>query len=174
MVSTKTLLLKHYYRRQGNGPFWSILVLQMLKSRRARFGSVRLRFGGGTVRAVPVFGCGGSSTKRFISVFQYSLTGKDGSGFGSWKRFWRFRLPYDFRINYLQNYASESESKIRVKYLSKHECERSSLPISINANAKATKYLRGINFALICVATVIGPKWTILVRFNAKIQFGIR
>ena len=26
-----------------------------------RFGSVRLRFGGGTVRAVPVFGSGGSS-----------------------------------------------------------------------------------------------------------------
>ena len=47
-------------------------------------GSVRLRFGGETVRAVPVFGSGGSSG---FSVFQYSLTGKDGSGFGfgSWK-----------------------------------------------------------------------------------------
>ena len=34
---------------------------------------------------VPVFGAGGSSTKRF--VFQYSLTGKDGSAscIGSWK-----------------------------------------------------------------------------------------
>ena len=43
-----------------------------------------VRFGGGTVRAVPVFGSGGSSAKN---VFQYSLTGKDGSGssFGSWK-----------------------------------------------------------------------------------------
>ena len=51
------------------------------------FGSVRLRFGGGTVRAVPVFGSGGSSAERGFSVFQYSLTGKDGSGsgFGSWK-----------------------------------------------------------------------------------------
>ena len=48
-------------------------------------GSVRLRFGGGTVRAVPVFGSGGSSAKRVFLYFQYSLTGKDGSGFGSWK-----------------------------------------------------------------------------------------
>ena len=54
---------------------------------RPRFGSVRLRFGGGTVRAVPVFGSGGSSAKQGFSVFQYSLTGKEGSGsgFGSWK-----------------------------------------------------------------------------------------
>ena len=55
-----------------------------------RFGSVWLRFGGGTVRAVPVFGSGGSSAKkvfRLFCVFQHSLTGKDGSGsgFGSWK-----------------------------------------------------------------------------------------
>ena len=49
-----------------------------------RFGSVRLRFGDGTVQAVPVFGSGGSSAKGF-SVFQCSLTGKGGSGFGSWK-----------------------------------------------------------------------------------------
>ena len=35
-------------------------------------GSVRLRFGGGTVRAVPVFGSGGSSAKKGFSVFQYS------------------------------------------------------------------------------------------------------
>ena len=33
-------------------------------------GSVRLWFGGGTVRAVPVFGSGGSSVKRGFSVFQ--------------------------------------------------------------------------------------------------------
>ena len=39
----------------------------------------------GRVRAVPVFGSGGSSAKGFFSVFQYSLTGRDGSGFGSWK-----------------------------------------------------------------------------------------
>ena len=48
-------------------------------------GSVRLRFGGGTVRAVPVFGSGGSSAKRGFSELQYSFTGKDGSGCGSWK-----------------------------------------------------------------------------------------
>ena len=36
---------------------------------RPRFGSVRLRFGDGTVQAVPVFGSGGSSAKRvFFSV----------------------------------------------------------------------------------------------------------
>ena len=55
---------------------------------RPRFGSVRLRFGDVAVQAVPVFGSGGSSTKMFFfSVFQYSLTGKNGSGsgFGSWK-----------------------------------------------------------------------------------------
>ena len=40
---------------------------------------VRLRFGGGTVRAVPVFGSGGSSAKG-CSVLQCSFTGKDRSG----------------------------------------------------------------------------------------------
>ena len=52
-------------------------------------GSVRFGYGfrGGTVRAVPVFGSGGSSAKKVFSVFQHSLTGKDGSSssFGSWK-----------------------------------------------------------------------------------------
>ena len=42
-----------------------------------------------------------------------------------------------------------------VKYLCKHKCERSSVPITINTKAKATTYLLGgINFTLICVATV--------------------
>ena len=51
----------------------------------ARFGSVTVW--GGTVRPVPVLGSSGSSAKRGFSVFQYSFTGKDGSGsgFGSWK-----------------------------------------------------------------------------------------
>ena len=55
---------------------------------RPRFGSVRLRFGDGTVRAVPAFGSGGSSAKRVLcNSFSTFLTGKDGSGsgFGSWK-----------------------------------------------------------------------------------------
>ena len=52
---------------------------------RPRFGSVRSRFGDGTVPAVLVFGSDGSSAKKGVSVFQYSLKGKDGSGFGSWK-----------------------------------------------------------------------------------------
>ena len=50
-------------------------------------GSVRLRFGGGAVQAVPVFGSGSSSAIKGFSVVQSSLTRKDGSGsgFGSWK-----------------------------------------------------------------------------------------
>ena len=48
-----------------------------------RFGSVRLRFGCGTVRAVPVFGFGGSSGEGFPAL-QYRLSERDGSGFGSW------------------------------------------------------------------------------------------
>ena len=37
-------------------------------SGRPRFGSVRLRFGKGTVQAVPVFGSGGSSAKKGFSL----------------------------------------------------------------------------------------------------------
>ena len=51
-----------------------------------RFGSVRLRFGDGTVRAVPVFGSGGSSKEGFLCVsVQFKSKGRFGSGFGSWK-----------------------------------------------------------------------------------------
>ena len=39
------------------------------KPGRPRFGSVRLRFGEGTVQAVPVFGSGGSSAKRVFLCF---------------------------------------------------------------------------------------------------------
>ena len=50
--------------------------------------SVRLSFGGGTVRAVRVFRLRRFPLRKgfffFFSVFQRSLTGKDGSGFGSW------------------------------------------------------------------------------------------
>ena len=64
-------------------------------------GSVRLRFGDGTVPAVPVFGSGGSSKEGGFCVVQYSLTertvpvlvpgiseigsGGSGSAFGSWE-----------------------------------------------------------------------------------------
>ena len=52
-----------------------------------RFGSVRLRFGGGTVRPVPVLGSGGSSAKKgFVCIsVQFNSKGRFGSGFGSWK-----------------------------------------------------------------------------------------
>ena len=45
-------------------------------------GSVRFGYGLGmeTVRAVPVFGSGGSSAKRGFLCFSTVLTGKDGSG----------------------------------------------------------------------------------------------
>ena len=54
----------------------------MINSGRPRFGSVRLRFGGGTVRAVPVFGSSSVPLQKGFSVLQCSLTGKDGSGSG--------------------------------------------------------------------------------------------
>ena len=45
----------------------------MQEAGRPRFGSVRLRFGGGKVRSVPVFGSGGSSTKRVFLCFSTFL-----------------------------------------------------------------------------------------------------
>ena len=60
-------------------------------------GSVRLRFGDGTVQAVPVFGSGSVPLqKKGFSVFQYSLTGKHGSGFGSWKTLPAVPVPLSF------------------------------------------------------------------------------
>ena len=62
-------------------------------SGRPRFGSVRLRFGKGTVQAVPVFGSGGSSARRVFCVsvqsnrkerfrfrFRFLENGSGGSG----------------------------------------------------------------------------------------------
>ena len=48
----------------------------------ARLGSVRLRFGGGTVRAVSVFISGGSSGERVCLSFSAESTKRDSSGFG--------------------------------------------------------------------------------------------
>ena len=52
-----------------------------------RFGSVRLRFGGGTVRSGSGFRFRRFLIRGGFCVFQYILKGKDGSGsgFGSWK-----------------------------------------------------------------------------------------
>ena len=47
-----------------------------------RFGSVRLRFAHGTVRAVPVFGSDGSCAERVFCALQHSLRGWHGSGSG--------------------------------------------------------------------------------------------
>ena len=43
--------------------------LTAVNAGRPRFGSVRLRFGGGTVRAVPVFGSGGCSVEKVFLCF---------------------------------------------------------------------------------------------------------
>ena len=50
-----------------------------------RFGSVRLRFGAGTVRAVPVFGSGGPLRRGGFMCFS-TVHREDASGFGSWKK----------------------------------------------------------------------------------------
>ena len=49
---------------------------------------------------------------------------------------------------------AKAKVKFGVKSLCEHECKVSSVPMNINAKAKATKYSRGINFTLISVATV--------------------
>ena len=50
-----------FHRCRPKGPFYLV--------QGARFGSVRLRFGGGTVRALPVFGSGGSSSNKGFLCF---------------------------------------------------------------------------------------------------------
>ena len=58
-------------------------------------GSVRLRFGGGKVRSVPVFASGGSSTKRVLLCFSTFLKERTVPVPVSvpGKRFRRFRFP---------------------------------------------------------------------------------
>ena len=77
-----TLLIKTPLNRYGPSSFPSNFFAQnklftlsqeeLCIDQGARFGSVRLRFGGGTVRAVPVFGPHGSSKEgvfvRFSTV----------------------------------------------------------------------------------------------------------
>ena len=89
----------HHCGRAQEQPF----LKRVKHAGRPWFGSVRLRFGGGRVRAVPVFGSGGSFAKRVfrasaavsqertvpVSVSgKWFLRGSDGSGFrflfGSW------------------------------------------------------------------------------------------
>ena len=77
-------------RAQGVGVDPCLLKL----SGRPRFGSVRLRFGGGTVRAVPVVGSGCSSAKRaFCASVQFHRKG-------------RFR----FQFRFLENGSGGSSS----------------------------------------------------------------
>ena len=51
-----------------------------------------------------------------------------------------------FRINYLQNYESESESEIRGEVSMWTWMRKIMCPININTKAKAKEYFRGINF----------------------------
>ena len=70
------------------------------KSGYIRVAPVRLRFGGGTVRANPVFGSGGSSLERFFFFFLFLLQQKEAVLVPvsvPEKRFRRFR----FRVRFL-------------------------------------------------------------------------
>ena len=66
-------------------PSW--IHLKYVYAGRPRFGSVRLRFVHGTVRAVQVFGSDGSSGERASRYLSSVLTERQGfgSGSGSWK-----------------------------------------------------------------------------------------
>ena len=72
----------------------------VMRKRQGGPGSVRLRFGDGTVQAVPVFGSGGSSAKRVslcISV-QFNRKGRFRFRFRFLEKwFRRFRFRFRFR-----------------------------------------------------------------------------
>ena len=87
----------------------------VLKTGWPRFGSVRLRFGDGTVRAVPVFGSGGSSKEGGFCVFQYSLTERTVPVPVSvpGKRFRRFR----FRVRFLGKRFRRFRFPVPVRFL---------------------------------------------------------
>ena len=59
----------------------------------------------------------------------------------------------------IRSTKAKAKVKFGVKYLCKHECERSSVPININTRAKETEHSGGICFTLICVATVARPNY---------------
>ena len=63
-------------------------IVKVQISGRPRFGSVRLRFGDGTVRAVPVCGSGGFLCKKGFSVFRYNFSRRG-----------RFRFRFRFQEN---------------------------------------------------------------------------
>ena len=54
-----------------------------------------------------------------------------------------------------RNTKAKAKVKFAGKYLCKHECERSSVPINLNTKAKATKYDWGKTFTSNCVAAVL-------------------
>ena len=69
-----------------------------------------------------------------------------------WHRNQSEAKQYDFQINSLQNYKSESESEIRGEVSMWIWMRNTICPININTKAK--EYFRGINFTLISVSTV--------------------
>ena len=75
-----------------------------------------------------------------------------------WHRNWsEAKQYYDFQINYLQNYESESVIRGEVSmwtWMRKIIC-----PINLNTKAKAKRYFRGINFTLMSVSTVFRVQW---------------
>ena len=79
-------------------------------------GSVRLRFGGGTVRAVPVFGSGGSSKEgvlNFCVSAQFSREDGPVPVSVPGKRFRRFR----FRVRFLGKWFRRFRFPVPVRFL---------------------------------------------------------
>ena len=85
------------FHRTFKSPFFGkgfTLSTPTKKTEWPRFGSVRLRFGGGKVRSVPVFGSGGSSTKRVFLCWKYIWKGLLVPVSVPRKRFRRFRFRF--------------------------------------------------------------------------------
>ena len=81
-------------------PSFRDLRTTLFSTGRPRFGSVQLRFGNGTVQAVPVFGSGGSSAKMVFCVsVQFNRIERTVPVPVSFpgKRFRRFRFRFRFR-----------------------------------------------------------------------------
>ena len=92
---------------------------------RPRFGSVRLRFGDGTVQVVPVFGSGGSLAKGLLCVAVYfDRKGRFRSKVSvPGKRFRRFRFRFRFREKRFRRF----QFLVSVRFLSHPECTQTGL-----------------------------------------------
>ena len=87
-----------------------------------RFGSVTVWEGNGS--SASGFRFWRFLCKKGFSVFQYSLTGKNGSGFGSWKRFRRYRFRFRFREEHSSNGSGFRFRFVRVARLQSEFCTK--------------------------------------------------